>query len=1397
MTKLRERIGALTLRSVLLLAALLALSQTASATLYMAGNWSGGSNWSNLPFTETSDNTYTCTVQAEDASKLTFKLYDSEGTDNSHKYVSWDRLSSTTGIKQSGSNYVLDTNTSTLTGTVTFTVSVTSSFGTAANDREYSLAAVFTPESQNSQLYLEGNWADGWDEKGWKPFSKNTDGTYSCTLLNTNGSTLRFKIVKKATGNNEVYGADATSINPKTGVENANVADNESYNNFKLIDAANKNGTVKITVTLDDNGRPTSLVATFVADGGQLLPTDGMPFYPRGVYGEESFNLLPDGEKYYYLIGHAINANFASPEWQMISTDGGQTYTIDFTYNDHKEVSGYPYACGDSDHKYQFSVVYYTKDSSTATSAKTVENIGKTLATFGEGDNKMDYAHAGVRMRATYKPGDGSLTFDFLDANGNITTSASEAQYLPFISLVGEMASAETDVKTIGNDTSKTSGDWQQAWIQYNDRNQAMKSRDGKYVYYNTQWPPLETIFFTVPFTSGGETYNMGLDSNGLTFKPVGTRGSGAEIKKMYSDLANLDLEDEEDYIVYRAEDFWASGKFKIWSGWNGGLKNGGGAEWEQNWNWGHANQQAGTEVPVQVAAGQTYKLGNKNGDMKFENPTYLSDVYFFLNVKHPNITLDNEDDLQYTSRFYTVESYGATRIQAMNHKQLTAGLFAPSVSKDFPDLIQGVRVRVYRSNNPDIVVSTVLSEGNIEGSAQSLDWTCAQFADKMAALEEVTAAGEGYPAGFLNDGVNYPNSGAYFYTMEVKFSGKDEVVVVKSNPFNIVKTEAALVAAQLVKVNKEKAAAPYNGYDYITYSVGSDIVYGVTATEVDAEGTPVVTGVTELAAITDPKTSYSDREKCTWTHYVLLYARRPWAGDNPTMPDLIEPVATNWAVSYPLSEEENGLRKEIADVYGGADNSNRYLAYIVPAPGVLRANTYKATITYTCKDGSGNTLTPEPAEIEQRIVLRIPTPRMLSNPMIEATVVRDDTQQSVDVSSADHIGFVTEENYSAESNCNYANARVRRLSFTAELDMPNATEELIALIPGDNDGHYYRQTRFSGGDAKLLELLDNEDIRLDLRSTQPTTVTFADQNLSNWITVDPADGTVTPIARNLKFDFERNGRLLTFFDRTLEGVTFSLSPEFGAPSFKADSKASLYRYKYPVEGADNLWKERIVLVNIPEIEPDQTTSLTSTHKVEVLADRAYYALKFDDEVVGLSGKDGDSATNALLAVKGITDDENVTITLAESTPFTWYAEMDEMRHVSFNSMDVSVAHGYIFYTDRHAEFAGALSAGHAPALAEAPAKAAAQTGRYIAYVGPFSAPYTITDKEIATSVEAIGSYDAPAGVAGNGFIDMLSQGNVYTVDGRCVFSGTGRVDVQPGIYVIATPKAAYKVIVK
>lgn len=1359
----------------------------------------------------------------------------------------------------------------------------------------------------SSKLKLGGSWASNWADDQ-KSFSKNADGTYSCTVENINLSTLRFKVVYNGS---DWLGASA--ITDQTGV-----ADYGYDNQFRLNDAPDKTGTAVITVTVNDSGYPTAISATYTAEGGETpaygfikdsilyffpgasfgknesndasfkahfsngqevacenigygyyavkVPAEGlewvyfirgaydnnglegtwwdenttkainyeegkntieltdlgnswnqcsvkwadnnysaqyagMPFYPAGVYGEEDFAALSASEKFYYLTGHALNNGIASPEWQM-TRNADNDYVIDFTWNDHR-----PYGdnkCGNENERMLIRVVSYTKDKSTPYN-ETVYTVTDNALFNQIPENRR---HAGVRMRAHFDPTSGQLSFKYLSSAGVESESINDVFYLPYISLVGEMGQDEEVPAEIGNFNeadfdglkASTANNWQNSWIQYDEFGRAVTSRDGSKVYLNTQWPPRHNVMFTGSYSDDSGKHSVGINSNGLTFQRFIDSATKAQIATMeeFKDLDMNKFIDGDEYIVYRATDFWGIGRFKIWSGWSGGPNSSKGAEWDNNWNWGYfdessENNKNYTGVNANgyvIEAGKTYGLGNMNGDMSFAEPTYINQVYFFLNRSDANSNAGKDI-------IYTRQAAGNARIEAISNENRSAGAFNATVDafaggNETPK-VNGVYIRVVRANESDDNTNSVsiIREGNYGGSGDLLNWNADEFTQKLGELGTVTqASGSHYPSGetFYHDGVNYPNSGWYEYVMTVKFEGLDAVTV-RSNPFYVAKVENTLVAGQLIKINKEKASAAFKEYDYVTYSMGGDFAYGVKVAEgaLNAEGAPVVESVTRIAAPTHD--GYADSEKATWTKYVLLYARRPWMGDDPDL-SLAGSVAKSWTVTYFAGSEEKTVT---------ASTEDAPLEYIVPGADIF-LHDYKATLTFAPL-GAEEEKDFVNVNMSNSMVLRIPTPRMQQGFFETHVGYDDDSYQTVTVAADDHAGIVNADDYTADQT--YENTRVRHLSFRAKLDMPNADDELLALIPNNDGEHYYRQTRFSG-DAKLRELLADQNVRIDLKNRQETFITLAEQDLRNWLEPNEDGSGFTPIKRQLRFDFERNGRLITFFERFSEtGVTFSLTPNFSAPGFDSN-KAKLYRYKYLLPGTENEWKERIVLATTPDIQPSTDTSLAPDHTANVDKDHSFYAFKMGDEVVGPTGIDGDASTNALLHYSHLASDESKTFFIADSKEtFPWYAEMDNDKYIQLDQLMINVAHGYIFHTQRHAEFSegGALSFGQAEPVANAPAKAAPAAyeaeSKYIAFVGPFNEGVDAAAAEIATSVEAIGSYDAPAGVAGNGFIDMLSQGNVYTVDGRCVFSGTGRVDVQPGIYVIATPKAAYKVIVK
>lgn len=1399
MTKLRERIGALTLRSVLLLAALLALSQTASAWNSLALVKNDGSLYQNTGINTSSnvrEATFTIDLTGKGDVTLWAQPYDGTYTASQYNHM----YPSSGPVTVSGSTSITSwTRSNNYINGVTFTggksYSVTVKVKDDAQIESMSITASRSSQGGDdvsSKLKLAGSWTTDWNNDQ-KDFKKVGDNTYSCTVTNINGSTFKFKPIFDGAWK----GANDSSIT-KTGVSD----DGTDDHNYMISGAADVTGTAVITVTATTSGI-TALSAIFTPDGGQVLPTGGMPFYPAGVYGEEEFDALDANERFYYLTGHSLNNGFASPEWQMTKQADG-TYTIDFTWNDHRG-SG---KCGNEAESTKISVQYYTTGMSTPSSPLKTINITDFEIFTQIPENRR---YAGTRMRATYNPEANSLSFKYVTSDGGTSTEIADAFYLPYISLVGDMSQNNGVPTTLGNykvGTNKplTTEKWQNSWIQYDRFGQPVTSRDGNQVYINTQWPPLHNVMFTGSYKDENQVeHTVGINSGGLSFTRYSDRATGAALKDQ-AEFQGIDkslLADDDEYYVYRATDFWGLGKFKIWSGWSGGANSDKGAEWDNNWNWGyydsdssdHKNNNYGTTGYYPIKAGQTVKLGNVNGDMGFTEPTYINQVYFFLNLTSPN---SNDG----SSVLYTRQAAGNARIEALANKDNSAGAFNATVDAyangETTPKVNGVRIRVVRANetDPDNNSVSIIREGNYAASGELLKWEAADFTQKLGQLGTVTqATGNHYPSGatYYLDGVNYPNSGWYEYVMDVKFEGLD-VVTVRSNPFYVAKVENTLTLGQLVRVNKQNAVAPYNEYDYITYSMGANFTYGVKVAEgKNSEDAPVVAKVDRLQSPSNA--SYADPDKATWTKYVLFYARRPWAGDAPDH-SLDGSVAKSWTVTYSTGAEDKTVT---------ATTEDAPLQFIVPGADISLHN-YKAALTYTPAGENAQDVT---VDMTNNLVLRIPTPRMKQNFFETHIGYQDEQYQDVTVAAADHVGLVEAGDFTSEQT--YSEARVRHLAFRAQLEMPNADADLLALIPADDaDGHYFRQTRFSG-DEKLRELLADQNVRIDLRNPNPTYITLKEQDLRNWLVKNEDATGFEPIKRNLRFDFDRNDCPITFFERFSEhGVTFSLDPKFYAPTFDS-TKAKLYRFKYKAgKGAvagsddDNWWKERIVLVTTPGIVPSTETSLAPGHTANVEPEHSFYAFKMGGKIVGYDGMDGNTDTNALIHYNDLTTNENRTFFIQDSEPFHWYAEMDSHDIIKLDKLMIQVAHGYIFHTERHAAFSSeeglepALSFGKAKSLANAPARAPyIGKSKYMAFVGPFNEGVDAARAEIQTSVEAIGDYDAPAGVAGDGFIDMISRGAVYTIDGRCLFRGTGRVDLEPGIYVIATPKASYKVIVK
>lgn len=427
-----------------------------------------------------------------------------------------------------------------------------------------------------------------------------------------------------------------------------------------------------------------------------------------------------------------------------------------------------------------------------------------------------------------------------------------------------------------------------------------------------------------------------------------------------------------------------------------------------------------------------------------------------------------------------------------------------------------------------------------------------------------------------------------------------------------------------------------------------------------------------------------------------------------------------------------------------------------------------------------------------------------------DAIITYDEDSKDVTVSGALHTGLTTDE-YTA-SDIEYKKTRVRRLHIKTYVDMPNATEDLIRLIPNDEDysgtpanehqlGKATRETAFEG-DARLLEYL--KGTYLNLKDVTPEShIYFVNQDINRWIQLNEATGEYEAIPRKLVFDFKKNKGLVIFYERRAEGVTIEIKPELQAPKL-AEGDPHVYRVIRETAPGANNYEELLILANTTEITPAVSKLADTELTIDATSHDPYYAFRINGQAVGINGCDDQTETNALQHHSALSKDETTCYVIERKELGTYWGGMGETSMLS-NSFDLEVAHGYIFATSAEGfdmEYYGAIykpgqeEIDPTPAAAPMRAAAAGKAEQHMVFVSvPAKAEYNLTD--IQTSIEDVEMNGAGI-VAGAGFIDMMgNEGAVYSVDGRVLYQGAGRVELPAGIYVAATASETMKVIVK
>ncbi len=755
-----------------------------------------------------------------------------------------------------------------------------------------------------------------------------------------------------------------------------------------------------------------------------------LPVYPIGIYSKDELDAY--NEPTYYLLAYGLNNEKVTPEYQFTKATAADVARLQGL------VSGATNKGAIAEGKY---ILELTMHNTTLRWSKGDNNWGEhpmSVVGFATPRAERETKVSGFKWNElAYDPNNAGNVNDFLKGYACVAVYDETANtleivkkdngLLPFISLVGAnwkqntVANNDTAYTLPSRDDGKThttDDGWQDAWIQYNDKGEIAKDIEGN-VMFNTMFPPRNVIKFATNFSLNGTDYNFTLGSDELVLLSTGHTKSGsgwkqnppAEMKLngvTVTNLTNNDnlalgeavdfpnqlaLDNGEQYTLYEVSDVWVNGKFKFWTGWTGGANNSqnAGANWANHTNWGHYKKQKADDKETvaegtsaqQIHMKATVPLGDTDGDMIFEEPTYFKKLYFFYNKDHG--IEDNK------SVFIMLPARLGAQIAALSRESYTRGMYQPTL-KDLGDLgslkVLDVVITAhnYDSEEHELVTTVKLPE-----NIKDLNKTASTFSEIFSGME-------GENGGCVYDPYAY-NNGNYYYNMVVTFDnpsaeGGKEIVEVKSNPFTIFRGEASatLKAYQLVKI-----LGPTDGYNYLTYDpAGGDKVYKVKVTvekpnnviggvnsisdekALDSDINPKYVESKELTTDEITELNFGDGSKYRFSCKVLLVGNI--VGQNITSYELLEPQLVN-IENYIVGDrvEKDNVPTFTMDKEGRKDRFFYIVEPLIKNNGFGYSYTWKPDFMYSVKDAQGTTQTKSgksEASVEGRLVL--PEPKLI-----------------------------------------------------------------------------------------------------------------------------------------------------------------------------------------------------------------------------------------------------------------------------------------------------------------------------------------------------------------------------------------------------------------------------------
>lgn len=822
-----------------------------------------------------------------------------------------------------------------------------------------------------------------------------------------------------------------------------------------------------------------------------------LPVYPIGIYSKDELDAY--NEPTYYLLAYGLNNEKVTPEYQFTKATAADVARLQGL------VSGATNKGAIAEGKY---ILELTMHNTKLRWSKGDNNWGEhpmSVVGFATPRAERETKVSGFKWNElAYDPNNAGNVNDFLKGYACVAVYDETANtleivkkdngLLPFISLVGAnwkqntVANNDTAYTLPSRDDGKThttDDGWQDAWIQYNDKGEIAKDIEGN-VMFNTMFPPRNVIKFATNFSLNGTDYNFTLGSDELVLLSTGHTKSGsgwkqnppAEMKLNGVTVTNLTnngnlalgeavdfpnqlaLDDGELYTLYEVSDVWVNGKFKFWTGWTGGANNSqnAGANWANHTNWGHYKKQKADDKETvaegtsaqQIHMKATVPLGDTDGDMIFEEPTYFKKLYFFYNKDHG--IEDNK------SVFIMLPARLGAQIAALSRESYTRGMYQPTL-KDLGDLgslkVLDVVITAhnYDSEEHELVTTVRLPE-NIAG----LNKTASTFGEIFSGME-------GETGGWVYDPYAY-NNGNYYYNMVVTFEnpsapGGKEAVEVRSNPFTIFRGEAtaSLKAYQLVKILGEhednvnyyytfdpvalekdengNARKPETVYKVKVGVKGQNVSTGDTDTwegnPIQSDLMPKYVGHEEVADASG--IDFGDGSKYRFSCKVLLVGTIE--GQNITTYELTN--ATKESITGDYVEKDN-------DPVLTADKHRFYFVVepVIKDNGFAYEYLWAPEFKYSFTDAQGNVQTKEDGKSDASVAgcLVIPEPKLIEEHSRLEMFYGDDDSSNTDNDTRSFSYSVSGDN-AVELG---AGARFQQVRKAIVIERPNVTMRFRAL---------------------------------------------------------------------------------------------------------------------------------------------------------------------------------------------------------------------------------------------------------------------------------------------------------------------------------------------------------------